>query len=77
MHALLDLLLDALGRAGVQLVALEQQDRDGVHLEDLRDALEQLVQQLVLVEIGERSVGHALQGLEDLQGQRLWHGPEW
>ena len=31
-HALLDFFLDALGGAGVQGVALEQEDRDGVDL---------------------------------------------
>ena len=48
---------------------------DGVDLEDLRDPLQQLVQQLVLGEVGERGVGDPLQRLEDLQGQRLRHGP--
>ena len=64
--ALLDLFLDALGGAGVQRVALEQQDRDGVDVQDLRDPLQQLLQQLVLGQERERGVGDPLQRLEDL-----------
>jgi hypothetical protein len=60
LHALFDLLLDPLGRARVQPVALEQEDRDGVDLEDLRDPLEQLVEELLLREVGERRVGDLL-----------------
>ena len=48
--ALLDLLLDALGGAGAQVLAvgLEQQDRGGVAVEDLAGAIQELGQQLVL-----------------------------
>jgi hypothetical protein len=65
-HPLLDLLLDALGGARVQLVALEQQDRDGVDGQDVRDALQQLVEQVLLGQEGERGVGDALQRVEHL-----------
>ena len=62
--ALLDLFLDALGGAGVQRVALEQQDRDGVDVQDLGDPLQQLLQQLLLRQERERGVGDPLQRLE-------------
>ena len=65
-HALLDFFLDALGGAGVQGVAFEQQDRDGVDGEDVGDPLQQLLQQLLLGQEREHRVGHALQGLEHL-----------
>ena len=53
-HALLDFLLDALGGTGVQRLALEQEDRDGVDLHDVGDPLQQLLQQVLL-----RQVRHA------------------
>ena len=55
-HALLDLLLDALGGGRDQLapVLVEQQERGRVGVEDLGDALEQLLQQLVERQVGER-----------------------
>ena len=62
-HALLDLLLDALGGASDERAALvvEHEDRRGVGAEDVADAQQQLRQQLVDGEVGERRVGDALQ----------------
>ena len=62
-HARLDLLLEPLGGARRKHppVVLEQQHRHGVHAQDLLDALEQLVQQLVERERGQRRVGDALE----------------
>ena len=62
-HAALDLLLDPARRARDQLVAaaVEQQDRARVGVEDLADALEQLVEQRVEPEVRERDVGDLLQ----------------
>ena len=76
--ALLDLLLDALGRAGVQpgrprAAGSPRCRRRGSR----RSRSSSSCEQVVLGEVGERGVGDALQRLEDLQGQRLWHGPEW
>ena len=59
-HALLDLLLDPLGRARVQPVALQQQDRDGVDREDVGHPLQQLLEELLLRQVGERRVGDLL-----------------
>ena len=61
-HALLDLLLDALGGARAEHLAarLEQQDRGGVDVQDRGDAVEQLDQQLVRRQVGERGVRDAL-----------------
>ena len=74
LHALFDFFLDALGGAGVQGVALEQQERDGVDVEDVGDPLQQLLQQLLLGQEREHRVGHPLQGFEHLslatQGHR-------
>ena len=67
-HALFDFLLDALGGAGVQRLALEQEDRDGVDLHDVGDPLEQLLQQVFLREVGQRRVGHPLQRLQPARG---------
>ena len=69
-HALLDLLLDPLGRAREQRVALQQQDCDGVDVEDVRHAVQQLAKQVLLGEVGERGVGDPLQRLEPA-GRRL------
>ena len=65
-RALLDLLLQALGSARVEhlAVGLEHQDRRRVAAQDLGDAIEQRGQQLVLGEIGERGVRDALERLE-------------
>ena len=65
-HALLDLLLDALGGACAEHLAarLEQEDRGRVDVQDLGDALEQLDQQLVRRQVGERGVRDALECLE-------------
>ena len=63
-HALLDLLLDALRGARVYGIALHQQDRHGVDVEGLRHAFEQLLQQLLLRQVGERRVRDPLQRLE-------------
>ena len=77
-HALLDLLLDALGRARDQLVRLGvvQQDRDRVDLERLLDADEQLVQELLEAELGERRIAQTAEdaklvgGREERRGRR-------
>ena len=81
-HALFDFFLDALGGAGVQRVALEQEDRDGVDVQDVGDPLQQLLQQLFLGEVGQRRVGHPLQRLQrpptgqlDAAASRLRHSP--
>ena len=50
-HALLDFFFDALGGAGVQGVALEQEDRDGVDLHDVGDPLQQLLEQVLLGQV--------------------------
>ena len=68
-YALFDLFLDALGGARVQRVALQHQDRHRVGREDVRHALQQLLQQLLLAEVGERGVGDQLQRLEALRGR--------
>ena len=78
--ALLDLLLDALGGARVQRVALQQQDRHRVDLQDLGDPAHQLLQEVLLGEEGERGVGDPLQRVEDLpvaaRAQQRWRdGP--
>ena len=65
LDALLDLFLDALGGAGVQRVPLEEEDRDGVDVEDLGHSLQQLLQQRVLRQERERGVGDPLQRFED------------
>ena len=65
-HAALDLFLDALGGAGVQVFALEQQERDGVGVQHLRHPLQQLLQQVLLVQPRERRIGDPLKRLEDL-----------
>ena len=68
-HALLDLLLDALGRAGDELAGrlVEQQERRRVGAEDVGDPLQQLRQQLVEREMGERRVRDALHGEQDVR----------
>ena len=67
-HALFDFLLDALGGAGVQRLALEQEDRDGVDLHDVGDPLQQLLQQVLLRQVGQRRIGHPLQRLQPERG---------
>ena len=64
--ALLDLFLDALGGPRPQHppALLEQEDRGGVAVQDRADPVEQLGQQLLLREVGERRVGDLLQRLE-------------
>ncbi len=62
--ALLDLLLDPLRRAGVQhlgVVVLDEEERRGVAVEDLGDALEQRGEEVVKPEMGERGLRDALQ----------------
>jgi hypothetical protein len=65
-HALLDLLLDALGGGGHERVAalVDQQEGGGVGVQDLGDPLQQLVEQRVQRQIGEADVGDPLEGLE-------------
>jgi hypothetical protein len=65
-HALLDLLLDALGGARPQPLAvrLEQEDGGGVAVQRGGHALEQLRQQLILGQVGERGVGDPLERFE-------------
>ena len=67
-HTLLDLLLDALRRARVQLVALQHQDRDGVDRHDLGDPPQQLLQQLLLGQVRERGIRHPLQRRQPARG---------
>jgi hypothetical protein len=63
----LDLTLDALGGLGHQELAglVEQQERRGVRAQDVRDALEQLVQQVVEREVGQCGVRDALHRGQD------------
>ena len=65
-RALVELLLEPLGGARDQHLAarLEQQDRRGVAVQDLGDAVEQRGQELVLGQIRQRGVRHALERLE-------------
>jgi hypothetical protein len=65
-NALLDLLLDADGGARDELVrrAVEQQDRARVHVEDQRDPLQQLREELLELEVRERDVRDRLEPLE-------------
>ena len=63
-HALLDLLLDPLGRARVQRRRPRAAGSRGVDLQDLGDPPQQLLQQVVLGQEGERGVGDALQRIE-------------
>src|SRR4051794_15781377 len=67
--ALLDLLLDPLGRprADHAPVVLEHEDRGRVGVEDLAHPLEELVEQLVDRQVRERRVGHALDGAQDVR----------
>ena len=62
----LDLLLEALGRPGRERppVILDEQHRGCVRIEDVRDPLEQLREQVVQVEVGEGRLGDALDVLE-------------
>jgi hypothetical protein len=62
-HALLDLLLDALGRLGHEVAGdlVEQQEGRRVGPEDRGDALQQLAQQVVHRQRGERGVADPLQ----------------
>jgi hypothetical protein len=63
---LLDLLLDADGGAGDELlpILVDQEDGTGVGVEDLTDARQQHLQQLVELEVREGDVGDRLQALE-------------
>ena len=61
--ALLDLLLDPLRRAGAQhlvVVVVDEEERRRVAAEDLGDALEQLGEEVVQREVGERGLRDAL-----------------
>ena len=59
-HPPLDLLLEALGSPRDQraAVVLEQEDRRGVHVDDLDHPAQQLRQQLLQRQERERGVGH-------------------
>jgi hypothetical protein len=61
-----DLLLQALRGAGRQRspVVLDQEHRGGVGVEDVRDALEQLGEQVVEIQVGERRIRDLLDVLE-------------
>ena len=69
-HAALDLLLEALGGARDELLRLlvEEQDRGGVHAEDLLRARQQLVEQRLERELGERRVREPVDVLELARG---------
>ena len=77
--AALDLLLEALRRARHELSRLlvEQQDRHSVPLEDVADALEQLVEHRVERQVRERRVGDEQELAETVVsglGDPLGHG---
>jgi hypothetical protein len=61
-------------RPGYQLAALdiEQQDRGRIGAEDRADPVQELTEQLVEVEVGERRVGHRLHLLQSLPRTTLW-----
>src|SRR5215207_5986950 len=66
LKAALDLLLEALRRAGghYSAVLLQEQDRSRIAVEDVFGSVEELRQQIVEVEIGECRRSYALQGLD-------------
>ena len=81
-HALLDLLLDALGGLGHEVAGdlVEQEERGGVRAEDRGDAIEQLAQELVHRERGQGRVADALQLPDGRLGRRQWapaHGDDY
>ena len=75
-HLALDLLLEALRGANEEssTIVLQQQDRGGVHLEELGDADEQLREYLLEREVRERCVGNALQSSKPILCHALGHG---
>ena len=75
-HAALDFLLDPDRGAGDELAPLfvEQEDRARVRLEQLGRSLEERAQELLQIEVDERSVGERLQSLQTL-GPRVLARP--
>ena len=69
-HALLDLLLDALGGAGHQLASgrVVEEDRHGVDTQGLPDADQQLVQELLQAQLGERRIAQPGERLDLVRG---------
>ena len=74
--AVRDLLLQPMGRPDGELSTVlgEQEDHDGVGRERLADPVDQLAEQVVELEVGERRVGHALE-VPEPPGIRLDLGP--
>src|SRR5947209_13008915 len=72
--ALLHLLLDPLRRPGDQLpgVRIEQEDRDGVHLEDLLDSNQELVEKLLEAELRQRGITQAVERPNLLARRQVW-----
>ena len=74
LHLLLESLRGARDQRGV--VVLEQQDRGGVDPEDPDDAVEQLLEQVLERQVGERGIRDALEVTEPIGGDAGLHAAD-